>query len=179
MKIKNIVAISLLVLLFFGIWKFRSWREAEVVKSYGGIELPDVSDKRTQVQRLEDRVKKLEASLKAQSDLNDGILKSLNLMNGYITNNTELGMVIALQFAEHVANTNIHRPLAPVGYYANPYAATAQPRVATPQPRSKAGVPENIYNQIASAAAKDHPGDYSTQEYVIRRQIEAYQKLSR
>jgi TPR repeat protein len=41
----------------------------------------------------------------------------------------------------------------------------------------KEGVPLTIYNAIAADAAKEWPGDYDMQVYVIKTQIEAYKKL--
>jgi TPR repeat protein len=41
----------------------------------------------------------------------------------------------------------------------------------------KEGVPLSIYNAIATAAAKEWPGDYEMQAYVIKNQIEAFKKL--
>jgi uncharacterized coiled-coil protein SlyX len=40
------------------------------------------------------------------------------------------------------------------------------------------GVPATVYNQIVATAAKEYPGDYSTQEYQVRRQLEAFRKLN-
>jgi outer membrane murein-binding lipoprotein Lpp len=58
--------------------------------------------------------------------------------------------------------------------FSAPYiAAAAKPKVVT----TANGVPEPVYQQIAAAAAKDYPGDYSTQAYVIDNQIKAYKKL--
>jgi len=47
----------------------------------------------------------------------------------------------------------------------------------TPPPPMKQGIPASVYDRIAASAAERHPVDFSTQEYVIRTEIEAYKKL--
>jgi hypothetical protein len=40
------------------------------------------------------------------------------------------------------------------------------------------GVPVGVYGQIAADAAKEWPGNYQMQAFVIKRQSEAYRKLN-
>lgn len=174
MKAKNIIAIALFALLMFGIWKLVGWREGELVRSHGGTPLPDISDKRTPVQLLEARIKKLEADVKDLREINDEITTALKAANGYMSNNTALAYILASEIEEHISNTNIHRVVPSV-------IVTGAQRTVAPniQPQTKRGVPIAIYNQIASEAAKDWPKNFSMQEFEINRQIEAYLKLKR
>jgi hypothetical protein len=57
-----------------------------------------------------------------------------------------------------------------------PIALRAAPARAEPL---KDGVPISVWNQISAAAAKEWPGDFRMQAYVIKNQTEAWQKLHR
>ena len=63
----------------------------------------------------------------------------------------------------------------------NTPARTAVRRVTAAVPTATMnayGVPQTVYNQIASDAAKEWPGDYTMQNYEIRNQTEAWLKLN-
>jgi hypothetical protein len=74
-----------------------------------------------------------------------------------------------------------NKPYRPAGYAA-PAAPAAPTKQASQSPGRlgqgmKMGVPSSIYDGIAAKAAQDWPGNFEMQEYQIKNQVEAYQKL--
>jgi len=61
MKTKNIIALALFAVVMLGIWQFRTWREAQLVKTMGGFQLPDVTDRRTPEDKARDKFMALQA----------------------------------------------------------------------------------------------------------------------
>lgn len=62
-------------------------------------------------------------------------------------------------------------------------AALAKGRVPAPVAKAaeatRDGVPVSIWNEIAATAAKKWPGNFRMQDFDIREQVEAWQKLNR
>ena len=44
MKTKNVIALVIFAVVMLGVWKFRQWREAQLVRSHGGIAMGGTSD---------------------------------------------------------------------------------------------------------------------------------------
>lgn len=144
---------------------------------------PDVS---SEIQRLKDRVEVLEQNYnKATNGIESNKRLFLDLAE-VVEDQTNLFHVFELEF--DVLNTEVpqlygrldntmylitNRPVARAQSVFQ--AAPAQPRPVAPQLRG--GVPMAVYNQIVADAQSQFPTDYDEQEYIIKQQVSAYQRL--
>lgn len=58
-----------------------------------------------------------------------------------------------------------------------PGGVTQRAVVRPVAPAIKAGIPAEVYDQIAADASKRWPADFEMQEYIIKNQVESYLKL--
>jgi outer membrane murein-binding lipoprotein Lpp len=126
---------------------------------------PRIQELVTQRAALESRIVQLEADnhqLREDVALNQKHLKQIGMS---LSNAMPLVESIQLSMIHLMKLTNSAIP-----------SVQKVSRAVNPGP-TKEGIPAAIYKQIADEAAKDYPGDYTTQSYVIKNQIESYKKL--
>lgn len=128
--------------------------------------------------RLERRVAQLEEDQAlALADLKKTVLESMReahvlvqaMTNAQFQYEGHLMAEIKNQVGLQVARLDAARS-APGG--------VTQRAVARPVPvATKAGIPAEVYDQIAADAAKKWPGNFEMQEYTIKGQVESYLNL--
>jgi len=122
---------------------------------------------------LENRLSVIEDTLTNQAAINAGTLATLNIANEYMAEQSNLNLALSIQIAEHIGDSNSHSAKTTGRYQ------PLSPSLIKPKPAAMSnGVPAAIYKQIAANAARKWGSDFEMQEYEIKNQIKAYQKLN-
>lgn len=99
MKTRNIIAVALFAFAMYGVYQFREWREAQLVQTFGGIPMPDVTFTPRHVETPAERRTRFE-------------LEATELARAYITNAVvgfrRIRHIYALTSDPAVSNWNGH-----------------------------------------------------------------------
>jgi len=126
----------------------------------------------SRVSKLESKTDSIQKEVTVIRDGISGIIDSLDKMQS-----NQVHAVNAILTTNALSHLQFQQALIEIQLAAQ--SAPNQTPVAPRQGQSmRSGVPATVYNQIASDAAKKWPRDYDMQQYEIKKQIDAYLKIS-
>lgn len=128
---------------------------------------PRTGELLTRVSNLEANVAELQDALIRDNIGRSNLTWLAHGIHRDLTNYQEVLLGLSLTIANHIHD--------PVAHPTNRFMARSVAQASSNQ--NKEGIPLNVYNQIATDAAKQWPGNYRMQSYEIRTQVEAYKKL--